>query len=121
MEEQKKYTWYKVAQSLEEINFAANGMAIVEINKKSVCVALHNNVLSACSNKCPHAGGHLEEGYLDTLGNIVCPLHRYKFNPGNGRNVSGEGYFLKTYPIKVEEDGIFIGFVENNFFGFTNR
>jgi 3-phenylpropionate/trans-cinnamate dioxygenase ferredoxin subunit len=28
----------------------------------------------------------------------------------NGRNTSGEGYFLKTYPIELREEGLFIGF-----------
>ena len=23
----------------------------------------------------------LSEGYVDVLGNVVCPLHRYKFDP----------------------------------------
>jgi hypothetical protein len=27
----------------------------------------------------------------------------------NGRNTSGEGYYLKTYPIEIREDGIYIG------------
>ena len=46
---------------------------------------------------------------MDALGNIVCPLHRYKFSIKNGRNTSGEGYFLKTFAIEVREDGIFVG------------
>jgi 3-phenylpropionate/trans-cinnamate dioxygenase ferredoxin subunit len=28
----------------------------------------------------------------------------------NGRNTSGEGYFLKTYPVETRPEGIFIGF-----------
>jgi len=26
-----------------------------------------------------------------------------------GRNISGEGYFLKTWPVKIEEECIFVG------------
>jgi len=48
-------------------------------------------------------------GYIDALGNIVCPLHRYKYSLQNGRNVSGEGYFLKHWPIELNEDGVYIG------------
>jgi nitrite reductase/ring-hydroxylating ferredoxin subunit len=50
------------------------------------------------------------------VGNIVCPLHRYKFSLVNGRNVSGEGYYLKTYPVEQREDGLYIGF-EKSWFG----
>jgi len=32
----------------------------------------------------------------------------------NGRNVSGEGYYLRTYPVEERKAGIFIGFEENS-------
>ena len=34
-----------------------------------------------------------------------------------GRNTSGEGYFLKAYPIETRADGIYIGLEESSFFG----
>ena len=114
MEEAKSYEWHKIAESLEEIDFAANGMAEVKVNGKDVCVIRANNAVSACAQKCPHAGGILSKGYIDAVGNIVCPLHRYKFSVKNGRNISGEGYFLKTYPVELRENGVFIGFIKNN-------
>jgi nitrite reductase/ring-hydroxylating ferredoxin subunit len=104
------HTWHKIAESIFEIEFSANGLAQVEVNGKMICIAKHNNQLFACTQKCPHAGGILADGYIDAVGNIVCPLHRYKFNLQNGRNVSGEGYFLKRYQIEDSEQGIFISF-----------
>jgi 3-phenylpropionate/trans-cinnamate dioxygenase ferredoxin subunit len=101
-------SWHKIAESIEEIRFSTNGLAEIEVNGKKLCVALHNDHLFACTQKCPHAGGILAEGYIDALGNIVCPLHRYKFNPQNGRNISGEGYFLKTFKVEVREEGVFV-------------
>lgn len=41
------------------------------------------------------------------------PLASLKFSLQNGRNVTGEGYYLKTYTVQVKEDGIFIGIEEN--------
>ena len=72
----------------------------------------------ACAYACPHAGGILSEGYIDALGNVVCPIHRYKFSLQNGRNVSGEGYYLTTLPVEVREDGIFAGIEQKGFFNF---
>jgi nitrite reductase/ring-hydroxylating ferredoxin subunit len=112
----KTYKWYKIADTIEEINFSTNGLAEIEANGKKVCVALKNETLLACAAKCPHAGGAMSEGFIDALGNIVCPLHRYKFSLSNGRNVSGEGYFLKNYPIEIRVNGIFIGFEETSIF-----
>ena len=100
--------WYKIAQSLAEIDFTANNLTELEINGKIICVGLHNNQIFACTQKCPHAGGLLANGYIDAVGNLVCPLHQYKFNIKNGKNISGEGYFLKTFRVEEREDGLFI-------------
>jgi len=109
--------WHKIAESLTEIKFSANGLAEVKVNNKVICISQYKNQLFACTQKCPHAGGVLADGYIDAVGNIVCPIHRYKFNPQNGRNVSGEGYFLKTYPVEVRKDGIYICIEKASLFG----
>ena len=110
---EKKYKWHKLADDIHEINFSSNGMTELEVVGKTICIALKNDILHACTHKCPHAGGNLVDGYLDALGNIVCPLHPYKFNLNNGRNISGEGYHLKTFPIEIRKEGVFVGFEEN--------
>ena len=112
----KKFTWHKIADATAEIQFSEAGLAELEVEGKKVCLTLHKEQLFACAAKCPHAGGHFADGHVDALGNIVCPLHRYRFALQNGRNTSGEGYFLKTYPIEMRAEGIFIGFEENNLF-----
>lgn len=91
-------------------------MVEIEVAGKKVCVLKSRNELRACAAKCPHASGKLAEGFIDALGNIVCPIHRYKFDPANGRNVSGEGYYLKTYLLEVRGDGIYIGIEEAGLF-----
>jgi nitrite reductase/ring-hydroxylating ferredoxin subunit len=117
MDSNKKYTWHKIAESITELNFSANGLATVTVNNKTICIALHNNQLFACTQKCPHAGGSMADAHIDAMGNIVCPLHRYKFSLQNGRNISGEGYYLKTFKVENRDNGIFIGLEENNLFG----
>ncbi len=116
MERTKKYTWYKIADVIEDIHFSRNNLAEVEVNGKVICIAKNNDSLFGCSQKCPHAGGIMAEGAIDIHGNIVCPLHRYRYNMKNGHNVSGEGYYLKTYPIETRADGIFIGIEDKGIF-----
>ncbi|MES2893861.1 MAG: Rieske 2Fe-2S domain-containing protein [Bacteroidota bacterium] len=113
---EKKYTWHKIAESLEAMHFAESNIIEETIAGRKICLVLHNDEITACSQTCPHAGGKLSAGYVDAAGNIVCPLHRYKFNLKNGRNVSGEGYYLKTFPVEIRPAGVFVGFEENNFF-----
>lgn len=108
----KQYTWHKIADSLAALPFDSNQLCEITVNHKTVCLGLHQQTVYGCAHKCPHAGGAMSAGFIDALGNIVCPLHRYKFSLQNGRNTSGEGYYLKTYPVAIREDGIYIGFEE---------
>lgn len=100
--------WRKLAGSIAEIQWMMNNLSIAEIEGKKITLAIFNNKVYATSYKCPHAGAVMADGYIDVAGNIVCPLHRYKFSLEKGRNVSGEGYYLKTYKVEEREDGIFI-------------
>lgn len=105
----KQYQWHKIATHINEIDFNESGLAELEAGGKKICISRYREGIYACTAKCPHAGAHLQHGHVDALGNIVCPLHRYRFNVQNGRNTSGEGYFLKTWPVEVREEGIFVG------------
>lgn len=108
--------WFKIAESKNEIFWQENNLAVTEAGGKKITLAKIGDELLAFAYKCPHASGILADGFIDATGNIVCPLHRYKFNPANGRNVSGEGYYLKVYPVEEREAGIFVGFEESNWF-----
>jgi 3-phenylpropionate/trans-cinnamate dioxygenase ferredoxin subunit len=113
----KKYNWQKIADHVNQLDFGINQIAVIEIKNKKYCVGKHQDKLFAFSYKCPHAGGLLSEGFINPLGQIVCPLHRYKYDLSNGRNVSGEGYYLKNWPVEQREDGVFMGLDNDRLFG----
>ena len=106
---EQQYRWVKIAEQIGDIYFAENNIALVEVEGKTLCLGKHKENIFAFAEKCPHSGGELSEGFIDALGNVVCPLHRYRFTLKNGYNCSGEGYYMKTWKIDVREDGIYIG------------
>ena len=114
MEKHQEYKWFKISETVAELQFPTTGLIELDVNEKNLCIVYFKDQLFACTARCPHAGGRLAEGYIDTMANIVCPLHRYKFSLQNGRNTSGEGYFLKMFPVEVRNEGVFIGFKENS-------
>ncbi len=111
---EKEYTWHRIAETLAELQFPQQGLIEIEVAGKKLCIALIKDEMFACTALCPHAGGHMADGYTDALGNIVCPTHRYKFDLKKGRNSSGEGYYLKTFPVQLRSDGVFVGFEKSN-------
>jgi len=102
--------WIKIAATVEELALPPSGLTQVSAEGKAVCIGFWGGNLFAFAPNCPHAGAPFSKGFIDALGNVVCALHRYKFCMKNGRNVSGEGYFLKRWPVKVSSQGVFVGF-----------
>lgn len=102
---------------MKEIPFDANNLAQLTAGDKQVCIGRYKGELFAFAAKCPHASGLFAEGLIDALGNVVCPLHRYKFCMKNGRNVSGEGYYLKNWPVEVRDDGVYVRLESKSFLG----
>ncbi len=60
-------------------------------------------------SKCPHAGGLLFDGWCKEH-KLVCPIHRYTYDLETGRGGEGQGDYIRKYPLKIKEDGIYIGF-----------
>ena len=86
---QKKWKWYKVAETETAINWQPNNMCLMDAGEKKVTLARLNDQLCAFAHKCPHASGILADGYINAMGQVTCPIHRYKFAMNNGRNTSG--------------------------------
>ena len=116
---EKKYTFHQIADYPTSLSFNQQGIAVVEVKGKKICIVRFKEEWYAFAYKCPHASGIMSEGYLDAIGNVVCPVHRYKFNLKNGRNTSGEGYYLKIYPVEVREEAIFVGVPDSGLFGWV--
>ena len=105
-----KLEWKLITTAPISLDWAENNMVELEVEGRSFTLAKKSDEYFAFASKCPHASGRMAQGYINPLGQVVCPLHRYCFDMKNGRNTSGEGYFLKTYPIALRDGGLFIGF-----------
>ena len=112
-----RLNWVKVAEAEAEIDFGSNNIAEMLAGERKICIGKYGGNLFAFSNKCPHASGLFVNGYIDALGNVVCPVHRYKYCMRNGRNITGEGYFLRHWAVQIREDGIYVGLEKNKLFG----
>lgn len=113
---ESKINWVLITDAPLSLDWQENQLLDMEVDGKKITLAKWKEGYFAFAQKCPHASGRMSAGYINPLGQVVCPLHRYAFDMKNGRNTSGEGYFLKTYPIEQRLEGIFIGFKANSFF-----
>ncbi|HEY6899273.1 MAG TPA: Rieske 2Fe-2S domain-containing protein [Puia sp.] len=108
----KKYKWHKVASAVADIKLTSGDIAEVDVEGKKYCIGRFNEEWYGFAHTCPHAGAPMMEAYVAGACQVVCPVHQLKFNLKNGRDVNGEGYTLKTYPVEVRADGVYFGMEE---------
>lgn len=86
-------------------------------DKKIKKIILGNKVLAILRNgenffafdaQCPHRGASLLQANINGLGEIICPLHQYRFDLKTGQVRSGYCPELPVYPVRLGEEGIFI-------------
>lgn len=102
------YEWHEADLPLNAL--AERKILEARAGEKKVALLLKEGRVYAFAATCPHAGAPMCDGWLDAAGRLVCPLHQYRFDPANGRNTSGEGYKLKTYPVETRNDRIFVAY-----------
>lgn len=105
------YHWLKIYDNLEAMknNILMNKSEVFLLKGERICVSQSSSGFYAVQDKCPHNGASLSTGFCTDSNEIVCPIHRYKFDLKSGRATAGGSFALKTYPIEVKETGVFIG------------
>ena len=80
-----------------------------EVELQGRVVALFNvdGKIFALEGICPHAGGPLSEGMVES-GIVTCPWHGWQFHLANGQNVYNSKCTQPCYEAKIEGGEIFV-------------
>jgi 3-phenylpropionate/trans-cinnamate dioxygenase ferredoxin subunit len=81
----------------------------VVIGETRICLVKHNDKFFAVQDACSHNGESLSRGKINYLGEVVCPWHGYRFELKSGKPCDSSSPDLKTYPLKIDDSGFFIG------------
>ena len=98
--------------------FPKNGGACIKYGDRQIAVFnfTREGNWYACQNLCPHkmemvlSRGMIGEENLEPK--VACPLHKNTFSLKTGKHLNGELPTLATYPVKVEDGFVYIGFSE---------
>ena len=103
--------WYKIFSNETDAteHMSQNPLQLVILNGERVCLAYTQQRFFAVQDKCTHNSESLSKGHLNHLGEVICPWHNYCFNLQSGNEAQDRSRALKTYPIKIEETGFYIG------------
>jgi len=104
------YDWVKI-EDTDIDTLEPNKITEVSAGDRKICMLKKEAQVFAFAATCPHQSARFCDGWLDVQGRLVCPLHKYRFDPANGRNTSGEGYKLRTYPVEIRDGLIYVGLI----------
>lgn len=105
-------TWHP-ACSIDE--FPADGGLCFSLRGLQIAVFnfARRNEWFATQNLCPHKKQMiLSRGLIGSEGpepKVACPFHKKTFSLKTGENLNGSECQLATYPVKVENDMVYIG------------
>ncbi|WP_409430059.1 thiamine pyrophosphate-dependent enzyme [Mycobacterium sp. SMC-16] len=83
-------------------------VAMCPVGLKTVALTKLDGRYGAIDNRCPHQGGPLGQGTVEN-DKIRCPWHGFDFDPFTGEAAGGPDFNVRTYPVEVREDGVYVG------------
>lgn len=94
-----------------------NGGACVKYEEEQIAVFnfTRRGEWFATQNLCPHKQQMvLSRGMIGSTGEecepkVACPFHKKTFSLISGECLSGDEYQIKTYPVKLEGDKVYVG------------
>ena len=111
MNHTKQIKWFRVASVNDipkkegrKVQYGAQAAALFNLGEEYLAV----------ENQCPHKKGPLADGIVAGK-NVFCPLHNWKISLENGCALSGGVGQVKTFPVKVIENEIYLAFEEGQF------
>lgn len=74
---------------------------------RMLCLANVDGSIYATDNACLHWGGPLGQGRIED-GKIVCPWHRWRFDPTTGEGPARCTSRLAVHKVKIEGEDVFV-------------
>ncbi len=76
------------------------------IEKESIAVLRTADAIYAFEAFCPHRGASLLQASIHGSEELICPLHRYRFDLKTGQVLAGFCGDLTIYPTELTERGL---------------
>ena len=105
--------WFMVGETSD---FPENSGACIKYKTKQIAVYnfARKGKWYATQNLCPHKMEMVLSlgmiGDKDDIPKVACPMHKKNFSLEDGGNLGGDDLKIETYPVKIENGNVYIGF-----------
>ncbi|SEG28800.1 Rieske (2Fe-2S) protein [Algoriphagus boritolerans] len=79
----------------------------VRLDNREIAIVRMGEKIYGFDIFCPHRGASLIQANIHS-GEIICPLHHYRFELQSGRSRAGDCPDLETFPCRLSEKGLTI-------------
>lgn len=79
----------------------------VEADGLRIAVFNDSGTFHALLGRCPHANGPMAHGWIDD-GEVVCPLHHWRFKLASGRCTTVRGESLHRFACEVRDGRVWV-------------
>ena len=99
---------FTLGESKEQIDAMLPMFVIkkVKVGDRSIGLIRMEEQVYAFSSSCPHRGASLIEGSVNGIGELICPLHQYRFQLKTGKVMAGSCSDLEVFPCELSESGL---------------
>lgn len=94
----------KVAKMAE---LKGKGCLVRQVEGHTIALFLHQGVVYAIDNRCPHMGFPLDRGTLQD-GVLTCHWHHARFDIASGGTFDPWADDVRTFPVRVEGDEVWV-------------
>ena len=88
-------------------SFPENQPLGIELKGIRITLIRSGETIRAVSAYCPHARGPLDKGWIEE-GELVCPLHRWRFRLTDGKCSTIRGEFISTFSCEVRGNEVWV-------------
>ncbi|WP_299669750.1 nitrite reductase small subunit NirD [uncultured Polaribacter sp.] len=105
--------WFKIGKTSD---FPENSGACIKHKTKQIAVYnfTRTGKWYATQNLCPHKMEMVLSlgmiGDKEGIPKVACPMHKKNFSLVDGSNLAGEDLKIATYPVKITNGNVYIGF-----------
>ena len=94
-------------KAMAVVEIPPGGIRVVDLNGKTLAVAIIDGVFHATHNTCLHRGGPLCGGSVE--GKIVtCPWHGWQFDVTTGKSSQNPAVGVPCYPVEIRGGEVFV-------------
>ena len=98
-------SWVRIFRSPEQKDKSLpdQSVRLLLVRGRRICLARISNQIHAIQDECTHSKASLSKGSLNGFGEVVCPLHSYRFDLTSGRCSERGCPDAEIFPVRQEE------------------